>query len=104
MIINYSFNTLANITAFSIVANELRITTLDSCASTVIVGVNNSGANVITSFVLNGEFKELHINVGKVLVEDTGAASPLYNGTVNSDHFLQPASIEIGTPLPPPQF
>lgn len=98
------FNTLANITAFSIVANELRITTLDSCSPTVIVGVNNSGANVITSFTLNGEPKELHINVGKVLVEDTGAPSPLYNGTVNSDHFLQPASIEEVTQLPPPPF
>lgn len=93
------FTVLANITAFSIVANELRITTLDGCAPTVIVGVNNSGANVITSFYLNREFKELHINVGKVLVEDTGAPSPLYNGTVNSDHFLQPASIEQSTLL-----
>ena len=101
---NVDFTVLPNITTFSIIANELRITTLDSCTPTVIVGVNNSGANVITSFILNGEHRELHINVGKVLVQDTGASSSLYNGTVNSDHFLQPASIETSTLLPAPQI
>lgn len=91
-----TFTTLANITAFSIVENELRITTLDSCTPTAVAGVGNNGVNTITSFLLDGVEVELQVNVGKVLVEDTPTVNinpPLYNGVVNSDHFLQPASV-----------
>jgi len=93
-----NFTTLANITAFSIVGSELRITTLDSCTPTLVPAVNNAGINTITSFNLNGFEIKLQVNVGKVLVEDTPTVNinpPLYNGVVNSDHFLQPASVQF---------
>jgi len=93
-----SFTTLSNITSFSVIDNQLVITTLNECTPVIVIANNNSGLNTITSFILNGEKVELQINIGKVLVEDNPPEnfnSPLYNGVINTDHFLQPATIEI---------
>ena len=95
-----NFVTLENITGFSIVPGELRITTLDSCDPVIIPALNEQGAVTITSFKLLGTDFKINIGIGKTYVEETFENDEAFVFTNNTDslntsHFLQPASLNI---------
>lgn len=98
---SYSFNVLANITAFTIVVNELRIT-VDDCDPVIIPAENEAGAVTITSFNLSGADYTIDIGLGVTFIEEQSQniVSPMFtNGSfnLNSDHFLHPANLELDT-------
>jgi hypothetical protein len=97
---SYTFNVLNNISAFTIILNELRITTRDDCDPIIISAENQTGSVTITSFNLGGQEYKIDIGLGVTLIEEENQNNihPMFsNGEIplNSDHFLHPANLEI---------
>jgi len=93
-----TFTVAANITAMTVVVNELRITDSTDCDPIVIPAENEAGAVTITTFDLNGGSYTIDIGLGKTFIDesDKNATIPmLAPGALNTSHFLQPAILEL---------
>ena len=96
----HAFTALANISAFTIVGNELRITTGADCTPLIIPAENEAGAVTITSFNLGASDFTIDVGLGATLVEEgaENADHPMFDnevGNFNSDHTLHPATIKF---------
>lgn len=95
------FNTLSNITGFSILPGELRITRSNSCDPVVIPALQEAGAVTIANFNIGTQSIKLRVGIGKTYIKEIeeNNISPLFTNSstdkLNTSHFLQPATLDI---------